>query len=51
MHLEKEFLMIIEPEFSGEYNKQIDLSNYPKGVYVVQIYTETSYVSKRLVVQ
>ena len=39
------------PEFSGEYNKQIDLSNYPKGVYIVQIYTGTSYVSKRLVVQ
>ena len=39
------------PEFSGEYNKQIDLSNYPKGIYIVQIYTGTSYVSKRLVVQ
>ena len=38
-------------EFSGEYNKQIDLSKYPKGVYIVQIYTATSYVSKRLVVQ
>jgi len=39
------------PVFFGEYSKQIDLSNQPKGVYIVQVYTGNSYVSKRLVVQ
>ena len=39
------------PVFFREYNKQIDLSNHPKGVYVVQVYTGSSYISKRLVVQ
>ena len=39
------------PVFFGEYNKQIDLSHKPKGVYIVQVYTGSSYVSKRLVVQ
>ena len=37
--------------FVGEYTKQVDLSTYPKGIYMVQIRTNDSFVSKRIVVQ
>ena len=37
--------------FVGEYTKQVDLSTYPKGIYMVQIRTSDSFVSKRIVVQ
>jgi len=37
--------------FVGEYNKQLDFSNYPRGIYMVQIRTNDSFVSKRVVVQ
>ena len=31
--------------------KKVDLSNYPRGIYVVQIKTQDSFVNKRLVLQ
>jgi len=37
--------------FIGEYTKQVDLSDYPRGIYMVQIRTSDSFVSKRIVVQ
>jgi hypothetical protein len=38
-------------DFIGEYTKQVDLSEYPRGIYMVQIKTENSFVSKRIVLQ
>ena len=38
-------------DFIGEYTKQVDLSAYPRGIYVVQIKTQDSFVSKRIVLQ
>ena len=38
-------------EFAGEYTKVIDLTNWSKGIYVVQIKTKDSFVSKRVVLQ
>jgi hypothetical protein len=38
-------------EFIGEYTKQVDLSDYPKGIYMIRIKTDSSFVSKRIVVQ
>ena len=38
-------------EFVGEYTKKVDLSNWPRGIYMVQIKTKDSYVSKRIVLQ
>jgi hypothetical protein len=40
-----------EREFIGEYTKKVDLSNWPRGVYMLQIKTKDSYVSKRIVLQ
>jgi len=37
--------------FIGEYTKQVDLSEYPKGIYMVQIRTNNSFITKRIVVQ
>tara|TARA_B100001540_G_C15341169_1_gene432518 strand:- start:205 stop:582 length:378 start_codon:yes stop_codon:yes gene_type:complete len=38
-------------QFIGEYTKLVDLSNWPRGIYIVQIKTQDSIVSKRLVLQ
>ena len=38
-------------EFVGEYTKKVDLSNWPRGIYMVQIKTKDSFVSKRIVLQ
>ncbi len=38
-------------DFIGEYTKQVDLSDYPRGIYMVQIKTQDSFVSKRIVLQ
>ena len=37
--------------FVGEYTKQVDLSAYSRGIYLVQIKTQDSFVSKRIVLQ
>ncbi|MGY8950140.1 MAG: T9SS type A sorting domain-containing protein [Flavobacteriales bacterium] len=37
--------------FIGEFTKQVDLSEYPKGIYMVQIRTNNSFITKRIVVQ
>ena len=37
--------------FVGEYTKQVDLSDYPRGIYMVQIKTQNSFVTKRIVLQ
>ena len=37
--------------FSGEYSRKVDLINQPKGIYMVQIRTRDSLISKRLVLQ
>jgi len=38
-------------DFIGEYTKQVNLSDYPRGIYMVQIRTNDSFVSKRIVLQ
>jgi hypothetical protein len=37
--------------FIGEFTKKVDLSDYPRGIYMVQIKTNASFVSKRIVLQ
>ncbi len=37
--------------FVGEFTKQVDLSEYPQGIYMVQIKTNNSFITKRVVVQ
>jgi hypothetical protein len=38
-------------DFIGEYTKQVDLSDFPRGIYMLQIRTQDSFVSKRIVLQ
>jgi hypothetical protein len=38
-------------DFIGEYAKQVNLSDYPRGIYMVQIRTNDSFISKRIVIQ
>jgi len=38
-------------DFIGEYTKQVDLSDSPRGIYMIQIRTQNSFVSKRIVLQ
>jgi hypothetical protein len=38
-------------DFIGEFTKRVDLSGYPKGIYMLQIKTTNSFVSKRIVLQ
>jgi fibronectin type 3 domain-containing protein len=38
-------------DFIGEYTKLVDLSNWHRGIYMVQIQTQGSFVSKRIVLQ
>jgi hypothetical protein len=38
-------------DFIGEYTKQVDLSDFPRGIYMLQIRTQSSFVSKRIVLQ
>ncbi|HIE74416.1 MAG TPA: T9SS type A sorting domain-containing protein [Flavobacteriales bacterium] len=35
----------------SNFSKHLDLSSYPRGVYMVQIRTNDSFVSKRVVLQ
>ena len=38
-------------DFIGEYTKQLDLSDFPRGIYTLQIRNQNSFVSKRIVLQ
>ena len=38
-------------DFVGEYTKAVDLSNWPRGIYMIQIKTKDSFVNKRIVLQ
>tara|TARA_B110000908_G_scaffold105196_1_gene123896 strand:- start:188 stop:739 length:552 start_codon:yes stop_codon:yes gene_type:complete len=38
-------------DFIGEYTKQLDLSDFPRGIYTLQIRNQDSFVSKRIVLQ
>jgi len=38
-------------DFIGVYNKQVDLSDSPRGIYMLQLKTQNSLVSKRIVLQ
>ena len=35
--------------FVGEYTKQIDLNNYPKGIYFLELETEVELINKKLI--
>ena len=37
--------------FIGEYTKQIDLERYPKGIYFLEIKTNSGIVNKKLILQ
>ena len=46
--------MIIEDhlqQFTGNYVKEVDLSNYTKGVYFLEITTDNNVINKKLVLQ
>ena len=36
--------------FVGEYTKRIDLSGYPKGIYMIEMATFDTIITKRVVV-
>jgi hypothetical protein len=38
-------------EFVGQYTKQVDLANYTKGVYFLEITTNDSVTNKKLILQ
>jgi beta-glucanase (GH16 family) len=38
-------------KFIGEYTKQIDLTNYTKGIYFLEIETNDSIINKKLILQ
>ena len=38
-------------DFKGEYNKQVDLANYTKGVYFLKIETTNGFINKKLILQ
>ncbi|MAX12425.1 MAG: hypothetical protein CL711_03100, partial [Chloroflexi bacterium] len=38
-------------EFIGEFTKKVDLSTYPRGIYMIQIKTIDSFLTKRIVLQ
>ena len=38
-------------DFVGEYTKSVDISAYAKGIYMVQIKTQESFITKRIVLQ
>jgi len=40
-----------EKQFSGIYNKQIDLSNYAKGLYHLRVVTKDGVVNRKMVIQ
>ena len=40
-----------EKEFIGEFTKKVDLSTYPRGIYMIQIKTIDSVLTKRIVLQ
>ena len=38
-------------QFIGEYTKIVDLSNWPRGMYVVRIKTQQEIIQKRILLQ
>lgn len=38
-------------QFIGEYNKQINLNNYPKSIYLLEIKTNSNIIKRKLVLQ
>jgi len=38
-------------QFVGEYTKQIDLTEYPKAIYFLEIETENGIINKKLILQ
>ena len=38
-------------EFVGQYTKQFDLATYPKGIYMLEIETNSGVVNKKLILQ
>ena len=38
-------------QFIGEYTKQIDLGDYSKGVYFLEITTDKNLVNRKIVIQ
>ena len=38
-------------QFVGEYTKLVDLFNWPRGIYIVQIKCQDKIVSKRIILK
>jgi hypothetical protein len=38
-------------KFVGEYTKQVDLANYTKGIYFLEITTDNGVINKKLILQ
>ena len=47
-----QFVIIDKQElFSGEYVKQVDVSNYANGVYFIELKTDSGVITKKLILQ
>ena len=46
-------LVIIDKQelFSGEYVKQVDVSNYANGIYFIEVKTDNGVINKKLILQ
>ena len=47
----EEMLLYDMQQFIGEYTKQISLSNNAKGIYFLEIETNSGIINKKLVLQ
>ena len=49
--LAEEVFLIELQQFTGEYTKGIDLSNYATGIYFLEIETNNGIINKKLILQ
>jgi hypothetical protein len=38
-------------EFNGDYNRSVDLSQYPNAIYILQLNTKDGMINKKLVLE
>ena len=43
-------LFTFETEVNGKFTKQIDLTSIPSGIYVLEIHSETTYVTEKVII-
>ena len=47
----KEIFNFKEKNYSGEYKKQINLGDIPRGIYFIKIYSDSNLKTKKLIIQ